>query len=146
MVIETLALTLLAVAGACIARSVIRTSRRSEGVRARANSLMQGRDSLTPVQFANRYFPNNIDVAKSIHQILADCLIVDCSKIHPDDLLCEDLGLGQIDCLAPYHFAGDVSDELHVDLEPVMPNNSPTVREFIDYVAGISGDKKPNVG
>ena len=146
MVLEILLWMLVLAMIALVVPSMIRGSRRSKAVKIHANLLMQDRDTLTPAQFATSYFPDNFDVAKSIHEFLANCLIVDCSRIRPEDSLFDDLGLGQVDGLAPNHFAVDVVVEFQVDLQPILNNNSPSVRDVINYVSVTTCNHRPAAG
>ena len=99
---------------------------------------MIGRDSLTPSQFADEFFPDFPWVAERFLKTLALDLIVDCTRVHPDDLLFEDLGLGQFDCLAPGHFAADIEEEFGVDILTFIYQDSRKIDDVVRYISANS--------
>jgi len=95
---------------------------------------MGGRESHTHTDFGSRFFPpNGAQIASRLHEMLGKFLIVDVTRIHPDDKLVEDLGLGRVDGLDPNLFEFDVKDAFGVDLRPVWRKDV-TVRDLVDYV------------
>ena len=92
-------------------RSTMRMSRRSTAVQRHAGELMAGRTALTHSEFGSRFFPpDQAETASRLREILARILILDVTRVHPDDRLIEDLGLGQVDGLAPNFLEFDVGD------------------------------------
>ena len=61
-------------------------------------------------------------------------LIVDVSRIRPDDLLTDDLGLGQIDGLDGEFLLLDIQKEFSISLRPEATDVK-TVRDLIQYVS-----------
>ncbi len=116
-------------------RSVARMARQSASVKRQANEIMGERQPLSPVQFGSEFFPKEqVDVASRLLDILRKVLIVDVSRIHPDDRLVEDLGLGQVDGLDPNWLACDIKDSFGVSLEPGWASIK-TVRDLVTYVS-----------
>ncbi len=115
-------------------RSMVRMSRRSSAVKRRAEQVMSGRPSVNRSDFGSHLFPHHeAEIASCVHEMLEKVLIVDVSRIRPDDKLIEDLGLGQIDGLAPNVLELDVKDAFGVDLRPVW-RTGVTLRDLVHYI------------
>ena len=131
----SLALAALGVVWFYLIRSVLRMSRRSAAVKKRASHVMAGRSPLTHAQFGAEYFPpDQAAMAARIREILADILIVDMDRIHPDDHLIEDLGLGQVDGLDPNILEFHLEREFRVSLRPGWLSIK-TLRDLVTYIS-----------
>jgi acyl carrier protein len=110
-------------------------SRRSAAVQERAVEMMRDRRVLSASEFGSQFFPpEQSRIATQLREILKDVLIVDVSRIHPDDRLVEDLGLGQVDGLAQNFLEQDVDDRFGVSLRPAW-SSIKTVRDLVAYVS-----------
>ena len=107
----------------------------SNAVHKRAKQVMANRRSLNPEEFSSQYFPpEQAEIAARLHKILSTILIVDASRIHHEDQLFEDLGLGQVDGMDPNWLELDISDEFGVEIEPAW-SSIRTMRDLVEYVA-----------
>ncbi len=119
--------------------SVVRMSRRSAAVQRRAKEIMRGRRALSSPEFGSVFFPEHqAEIAARMRNILKDVLIVDVSRIHADDRLIEDLGLGQVNGLDFEFLEFDVEQNFGVTLRSAWPSIK-TVRDIVTYV----GDHRP---
>ena len=115
--------------------SIIRMSRRSTAVQKRAEEIMRNRRSLSAEEFGLEFFPQNQSaIAARLRRILEKTLIVDASRLHPDDQLVEDLGFGRVDGLAPNFLELDVEREFGVNLKSAWPSLK-TVRDLVTYIS-----------
>ena len=121
---------------AFLGRSVWRMSQRSSAVKRRAAVVFTGRKRLTSNEFCDLFPAPVRPIAKRLHDILKNVLIVDVRFIRPEDRLISDLGLGQVDGLEPYHLDGDVESEYHTSLLPLFETTvDPSVAEVVEYLA-----------
>ncbi|MBC8873871.1 MAG: acyl carrier protein [Planctomycetes bacterium] len=123
------------------ARSMVRMSRRSSAVKRRAEQVMAGRPAINRSDFGSHFSPHHeAEIASRVHEMLEKILIVDVSRIRPDDKLIEDLGLGQIDGLDPNFLELDVKDAFGVDLRPVW-RTGVTLRDLVHYIYAARSDQ-----
>ena len=116
--------------------SIMRMSRRSAAVQKHAKEIMQDRCVLSPAEFGSEFFPpEQSPIATRLREILKDVLIVDVSRMHPDDRLIEDLGLGQVAGLDSNFLEENIKREFSVSLRPVW-SSIKTVRDLVTYVSG----------
>ena len=135
MVGYSLAISALGVVWFYLIRSVVRMLRRSTAVKRRAKAIMRDRRAMSPLEFGSEFFPKDqVEIACRLRDILKKVLIVDASRIHPDDRLIEDLGLGQVDGLDPNWLERDIEESFGVSLKPNW-SSIKTVRELVIYVA-----------
>jgi acyl carrier protein len=131
-------LAFLVVVLLCVMPSVIRMSRRSAAVQKRAKEVMRDRRAMSSSEFGSAFFPHDqAEITARVRDILKDVLIVDISRIHPDDRLVEDLGLGQVNGLDAEFLAADLEHKLGVRLSadaPILPLPGKTVRDLVTYV------------
>lgn len=119
-----------------LGRGISRMSRRSAAVKRRANAIMVGRQQLTAQEFAMKFFPSpQHAIAATVWDILAGVLIVDVTRMWPDDRLVADLGLGHVDGLDVYHFDGDLQTHFGISVLDVFKTKDPSVREVIEYIS-----------
>ena len=131
----SLAIAALGVVWCYVIRSVVRKSRRIAAVRKRAKEIMRDRQALSSTAFGSELFPQHeAEIAARLREILKRVLIVDVTRIHPDDRLVEDLGLGQVDGLDPNFLEGDIEREFGVGLTPAW-SSIKTVRDLVTYVS-----------
>ena len=117
-----------------LVRCIARMSRESTRIQNHAKQIMAGREALSPDEFAGAHFLlAERPIAAKIQTFLAEILIVDASRIHPDDRLVEDLGFGQIDGLDPNFLGFDVEREFGVSLSPGGASIK-TVRDLVKYI------------
>ena len=135
MVGYSLAIAVLGVVWFYAIRSVARMARRSTGVKRRAKEVMRDRRAVSPSEFGSEFFPKDqAEIACRLRDILKKVLIVDASRIRPDDRLIEDLGLGQVDGLDPNWLECDIEESFGANLKPSWPSIK-TVRDLVTYVA-----------
>jgi acyl carrier protein len=121
--------------------SVIRMSRRSTAVQKRAKEVMRNRRSLSAEAFALEFFPQNQSAtAARLRQMLENIVIVDASRIHPDDQLIEDLGFGQVNGLDPNFLELDVEREFGVNLKSAW-SSLKTVRDLVTYISEVRSQR-----
>lgn len=109
--------------------SIWRMSRRSAAVRHRAESVMHGREPMTPQQFAEWFFPQGERVvAAGVREALANVLIVDAARVSPNDYLVGDLGLGQVDGLEPHHLDSELRTRFGISVLSLFERGDPSVR------------------
>jgi hypothetical protein len=131
-----LLITLAIVMTAILGRSVWSMSRRSSAVKRRAAVVFAGREPLASTGFG-ALFPASVQsIAKRLHDILQNVLIVDVRFVRPQDRLISDLGLGQVDGLEPYHLNGYVESEYRTSLLPLFETTpDPSVADVVQYLA-----------
>jgi acyl carrier protein len=96
---------------------------------------MKDRKPLTSEQFGADFFlPEQMSIATGLRNILATILIIDVTRIYPDDRLIEDLGLGQVDGMDGNWLEFDIRDIFGVDLVPGW-DAIKTVRDLVEYVS-----------
>jgi len=116
-------------------------ARRSAAVKRRAREVMAGRQAMTPQQFADAFFePKDRATAMAVRDLLADVLIIDTSKIHPDDRLFADLGLAQVDGMDANFLILDLKQRFGVSAESLFADNDPTVRQLVELCRAIAAD------
>jgi hypothetical protein len=137
IVIGYVAVALLVSLPLClVVPSVIRMSRRSVAVQRRAAQIMRGRQPLSAQEFGVAFFPpSQAAVATRLRKMLEDGLIVDPTRMRPDDRL-DDLGFGQIDGLDPNFLELDVESEFGVALRPAWASIH-TFRDLVVYVCDL---------
>lgn len=115
--------------------SVVRMSRRSNAVQKHAREIMRDRRSMSASEFGSEYFSTDqAEIASRLRDILKKVLIVDATRIHPEDRLIEDLGLGQVDGLDPNFLELDIEHSFGVSLRPTW-SSIKTVRDLVTYVS-----------
>jgi acyl carrier protein len=130
-----LGLAILGVLWFYLIRSVVRMSGRSSAVQRRAKEIMRGRRAMSSSEFGSAFFPDHeAGIAARLREVLKVILIVDVCRIHPDDLLMDDLGLGQVDGLDPNVLEFEVQQSFGVNLRPAWPSIK-TVRDLVTYVS-----------
>ena len=134
MVWQLLFITISIVMAIWMAKSVLYMSRRSRDVKARGKRLMQDRPSLSAIQFAEAHFPDCQTAAIGVHEILRENLVVDGTRVEPEDQIYTDLCLGAVDGLAPIHFAADIEDRFGVDPTHLLECDDPTVKAVIQLL------------
>lgn len=131
----SLLFSLFGVVGFYLIRSVVRMSRRSSAVQKRAKEIMRDRRAMSPLEFGSEFFAGNqAEAASRIYDILKKVLIVDVSRIRPDDRLVQDLGLAQVDGLDPNFLELDIKDSFGVSIRAAWPSIK-TVRDLVTYVS-----------
>ena len=129
---------------AFLGRSVWRMFQRSSAVKRRAAVVFTGRKRLTSNEFCDLFPAPVRPIAKRLHDILKNVLIVDVRFIRPEDRLISDLGLGQVDGLEPYHLDGIVRSEYRASLLPLFDaEGDPSVAEVVDYLASDAVTNQP---
>lgn len=120
-----------------IGPSIVRMCRRSSAVKRHAAELFLNREQLTATEFANDFFPpSQRDIATAIRELLEAELIVDATKIRPEDSLIVDLGLGQVDGLDLEFLDFDIEKQFSVSIRPLfIDERGPTVRQIVEHIA-----------
>ena len=91
----------------------------SNAVQKRAKEIMRNRRSLSAEEFGLEFFPKEQSAtAVRLRQMLEKILIVDVSRIHPDDRLLETLGFAKVNGLDLNFLELDVEREFGVCLRP----------------------------
>jgi hypothetical protein len=112
--------------------TVLPKAKRCAAVKKRAKAAMAGRESMTPRQFADAFFqPAQVEAAITMIGMLGKILIVDTTRIRPEDRLVGDLGLTHVDGLDVNWLIHDLADRYGV-ASGAFTNHDPTVRELVD--------------
>jgi hypothetical protein len=115
--------------------SISRMRRRTKAVRSRAELLMGGREHLSAQEFASKFFASSQhDAATKIYELLGEELLIDVTRIHPDDRVYVDLGLGAVDCLDGPFLAHYLEAAFAADLRTILHDENLTVRQLIEAV------------
>ena len=116
-------------------------ARRSAAVKRRPREVMTGRQSMTSEQFADAFFePKDHATAMAVRDLLARVLIIDTSKIHPDDRLIADLGLTRVDGLDVNFLMSEVKDAFGISAESLFADNDPTIRQLVELCNASTAD------
>lgn len=102
----------------------------------RALEHMHRRPALDEAQFGQHYFPaEQADIAARIRQILARHIPIDLSRLHPDDRLCADIRMDELDSMATVEFVLAVEKEFGISISDSAAKDMRTLRDVIDYVS-----------
>jgi acyl carrier protein len=113
---------------------VMPMSRRSRAVQRRAAEVLHDRPSLSAEEFGQTLFPpEQSAIATWLRKTLEEILIVDASRIRPDDRLIDDLGFGQVDGMDPNFLEFEVEREYGVKLRPAWASVK-TGRDLVTYI------------
>ncbi len=115
-------------------RDSLKHSREAARIKKHAAQLMAGRKPLSSTAFAATFFsPSERAIAAKIHEFLGEILIVDVTRVHPDDSLFGDLGVEQLDGMDLSYMEWRVKREWGVRIGPAWVFLR-TVRDLVTYV------------
>jgi len=106
--------------------------------RFRAFCHVWGRTKLVAGEFAEKYFPvEQREIAVKVLHLLAPYLTVSASRIHPSDLLVDELGLaaGLSDGLDEVSFVHDLEDEFKIEFTEDDYLQMQTFKDAIEIIA-----------
>jgi len=116
-------------------RSTIRTARNNGAIQRHAAELISARKALTHEEFGAQFFsPEERHIASRLRELLEMILIVDVSRVYPDDKLVEDLGFARVDALGPSFLELDVEDAFGVDISQAWKYEI-TLRDLVTYIS-----------
>lgn len=105
----------------------------------RALHHMEGRVSLSPAEFAKKYFnPSEAEIAEKLFHILARHLRIDLSKLYPDDDLVEELRMAALDSLSTEELIIDVEEEFSLKIPDREAQKISTFRGLVTYVVNAT--------
>ena len=125
---------LIAILATWIVKTMLSWSRRAQRVKQVAAELMRGRPSLSAEEFAETHFPSSRETALQIYRFLTDEFIVDVSRVHPNDRLYTDLGLGALDAMSSVRFAMDIEETLGVDITKLLESDTVRVADIVSHI------------
>jgi len=110
----------------------------------RALRHMEGRQPLTDVEFGKQFFPpDRADIAARLRQIMARHIAVDLSRLHPDDLIVDDLRMDSLDSLATVEFLIEIEKEFGISVPDAAAEKMRNLRDVTDYV--YEATRRPKV-
>lgn len=118
-----------------------RQSNEAARIKKRATEFMAERNQMSSKEFAAMFFPPpERSFASRIHEFLGEILIVDVTRIHPDDNLFVDLGVEQLHGLDLSYLQWRVKREWGVRMGPAWKVVR-TVRDLVTYVCEHHEDR-----
>ena len=129
--------TLIAIGiAAAIVASIVVVLLQDRSERRRALKHMQGRPSLTTVEFGEHYFPPaEADAAAQVRAIFAKHISVDVSKAHPDDKLVEDLRMDSLDSMSTVEFVIELEEHFQITIPDSAAEQMRTLRDITDFIS-----------
>lgn len=113
-----------------------------QSTRLRVWRHVSGRQRLTEDKFAEMFFADNRPTAVRVLQLLAPYVPVSVDRLHPQDRLAEDLGLGALDGLDSVAFIQDLEGEFKIKLHEWDEGGSPTFQAVVDTIAEKQANTK----
>jgi acyl carrier protein len=106
---------------------------------------MQGRPSLTDEGFGNKFFPpDRSEIAARLRQIMSRHIAVDLSRLHPDDLIVEDIRMDSLDSMATVEFLIEIEQEFGISVSDAEAEQMRTLRAVVDYVYEATRGSRPH--
>lgn len=107
----------------------------------RALKHMEGRQPLTDAEFGCRFFPpQQVEIAARLRTIMARHISVDLSRLHPDDLIVEDIRMDALDSLSTVEFVLEVEKEFGVSIPNAAAEKMRTLKDVIEFVSQAKKD------
>lgn len=106
----------------------------------RAAQHMDGNPAFDSGDFGRHYFPaSQAETASRLRELLAGCLPVDLSRLHPDDRLVDDLRMDALDSMSTVEFIIAVEKEFGVKISEADAARLRTLRDLTVLVCQSRG-------
>ena len=97
---------------------------------------MAGRAPLSDTEFGKAFFSHDRGtIAAKLRYLLQRHIVVDLSRIHPDDRLGEDLRMDALDSLSTVEFILEVEKEFGISVPNDIAEKMRTLRDVVNFVA-----------
>jgi acyl carrier protein len=105
----------------------------------RALRHMARRAPLSDTEFGQAFFSHDrANIAAKLRYLLQRHIVVDLSRIHPDDRIVEDLRMDALDSLSIAEFILDVEKEFGISIPNVIAEKMRTLRDVVDFVVATA--------
>jgi acyl carrier protein len=110
----------------------------AKAVHRRVDAFLACRESLADDEFGRRFFtPREADIAIRVRRILRPYLHCNVERLHPDDRLVDDLGLGAGDGMDAVEVVMEIEETYGIVLTNEAAAKMLTLRDVVDYVAAF---------
>lgn len=130
-----MSISAISILGVSVAVVVYLAWRVQRDERARVAAVTSGRPSLTPQEFAAKYFTGaSVAVATRCHELFAQNYEFDASRISPDDKLCQDLLFATHDCLDAHDFLHALEHEFDIQFSKAEAKDMRTMKDIVEAI------------